>query len=89
MLVVGLELGGGVAGIYSVMTVPDAQRRGIGALMTARPLEAARSRGYRVGTLQSSSMGYPLYRRLGFQEYGRVGIYLWRGEEPHAPDAAR
>ena len=75
-----LVMGGGVAGLYNVMTVPDAQRRGIGALMTVRPLEMARARGYRLGILQSSKMGYPLYRRLGFEDYCRIGIYLWPGQ---------
>jgi ribosomal protein S18 acetylase RimI-like enzyme len=82
-----LVLGGGVAGIYNVMTVPDAQRRGIGALMTVRPLEVARARGYRLGVLQSSKMGYPLYRRLGFQDYCWIAIYLWPGEASGADNA--
>jgi hypothetical protein len=23
-------------------------------------------------------MGYPVYRRLGFEEYCRIGLYEWR-----------
>jgi len=79
-----LVLGGGVAGIYNVMTVPDVQRRGIGALMTVGPLEMALARGYQVGMLQSSQMGYRLYRRLGFEDYCRIAIYLWPGEAESA-----
>jgi ribosomal protein S18 acetylase RimI-like enzyme len=82
-----LVLGGGVAGIYNVMTVPDVQRRGIGALMTVGPLEVARARGYQLGVLQSSQMGYPLYRRLGFKDYCRIAIYLWPGEAQSADTA--
>jgi ribosomal protein S18 acetylase RimI-like enzyme len=74
-----LILGGGVAGISNVMTVPDVQRQGIGRLMTVTVLREARTRGYRVGVLQSSKMGLPLYRSLGFQEYCRVAGYLWQG----------
>ncbi len=74
-----LVLSAGVAGLYSVMTLPEVQRRGIGTLMTVVPLRAARARGYRVGVLQSSPMGLSLYRRLGFQEYCRIAGYLWQG----------
>jgi ribosomal protein S18 acetylase RimI-like enzyme len=74
-----LVLAAGVAGLYSVMTLPEVQRRGIGTLMTVVPLRAARARGYRVGVLQSSPMGLSLYRRLGFQEYCRIAGYLWQG----------
>jgi ribosomal protein S18 acetylase RimI-like enzyme len=72
-----LVLGGGVAGIYNVMTIPEVQRQGIGSLMTAVPLQEARAMGYRIGVLQSTKMGINLYRRLGFQEYGSFRIYLW------------
>ena len=29
----------------------------------------------------SSSPGYSVYRRLGFAEYCRIGIYEWRSAE--------
>jgi hypothetical protein len=40
-----------------------------------------------VGILHSSKMGYPLYRRLGFQDYCRIAIYLWPGEASAADNA--
>jgi hypothetical protein len=43
------------------------------------PLREARAAGYRVGTLQASEMGFPVYRRLGFQEVCTFGLYLWPG----------
>jgi GNAT superfamily N-acetyltransferase len=67
----------GVAGIYNVTCVPEARGQGIGSAVVLAPLLAAREMGYRVGILQASSMGYNIYRRLGFQDFGKLSLYLW------------
>ena len=73
-----LLLHAGVAGIFAVATIPRARGRGIGTALTLVPLLEARRREYRVGTLQSSPMGLPVYKRLGFREVcSPIGMYLW------------
>jgi GNAT superfamily N-acetyltransferase len=76
-----LVLEAGVAGIYAVTTLPEARRQGIGANMTALPLIEARSQGYKIGTLQASSMGHPVYRQLGFQDLYKFELYSWHGHK--------
>jgi GNAT superfamily N-acetyltransferase len=70
--------GAGVVGIYFVFTVERARRMGIGAGITLAALREARDLGHPVGVLGSSEMGYPVYQRLGFEEYCRIGLYEWR-----------
>lgn len=69
----------GVTGIYAVSTLPEARRQGIGSAITLRALLDARERGYRVGMLQSSEMGYNVYRRLGFQTCFKIKVYVHPG----------
>jgi hypothetical protein len=72
----------GVAGIYNVTCRPEARGRGIGAAVTHAPLLDACAMGYRVGILQASAMGYPVYRRLGFQDFGKLAVFLWEDNSP-------
>jgi GNAT superfamily N-acetyltransferase len=78
-----LSLAGGAAGIYSVATLPEARGRGIGAAVTHAALAPARELGYRIGTLQSTEMGYRVYQRLGFVEQFTYAIHV------HIPGGAR
>lgn len=74
----GVLMTGGVAGIYWVGTLPHARRLGLGAAVTAAALRSARDRGYRVGTLTSSQLGYSMYQRLGFRDYALFHNYVWK-----------
>ena len=66
----------GVAGIYCVATLEEERGKGLGAYVTAQPMKIAREMGYGVGILQSSEDGYPVYQRLGFEDFAKIGFYL-------------
>jgi hypothetical protein len=68
---------GGVTGLYFIGTLRPARGRGIGRAITLRPLLDAQERGLRTGILQASSMGVPVYRGLGFEQYIEIREYLW------------
>lgn len=71
----GLFTSAGVAGLYFVTVLESARGRGIGRAMTIQALREADERGYRFGVLQATSMGLPVYERLGFRAYSKFEIY--------------
>jgi ribosomal protein S18 acetylase RimI-like enzyme len=73
-----LFLGAGVAGIYNVATLPQARGQGLGAQITLHPLRQAREMRYSAGVLQSSEMGFSLYRRLGFEKVCEMEHFYWK-----------
>ena len=73
-------LGAGVAGVQFVATLPEARGQGIGAALTLAPLRETQPRGYRIGILQSSNMGYQVYQRLGFQRVCQMEHFYWSSE---------
>jgi ribosomal protein S18 acetylase RimI-like enzyme len=74
-----LVVGGGVASVYAVATVPSAQGQGIGAAITLAPLLDARAQGLVHAVLFATEQGAPVYRRIGFVDTGmRINRYMWR-----------
>lgn len=68
----------GIAGILAVGTLEAARGKGIGRSITLRPLVDARIQGYKVGALFSSDMGFSVYKKIGFVQYGVISRYLYR-----------
>jgi ribosomal protein S18 acetylase RimI-like enzyme len=64
--------GGGAAGVYCVATLPEARGQGLGAAISLQPLLEAREMGYRIGVLQSSDMGFNVYKKLGFRHLCQI-----------------
>ena len=73
-----LFLSGGVAGIYNVATLPEARGKGIGTAITHAAMKEGLQRGYQTTILQSSPMGFNVYKKLGFRENFKIKIYEWK-----------
>lgn len=63
-----LVLGGNLAGIYYVATLPDQRGKGYGTAMMEYLLGRAKQKGYFLAGLEASHEGLSLYKRLGFKE---------------------
>ena len=71
-----LSTSGGVAGLYGIVTIPHARGQGYGRAMTLAALDAGRRLGLRIAALQATDLGYPVYRRIGFEEQFRYTLLV-------------
>ena len=67
-----LTLAGGVAGLYSVATLPTSRRRGFASALIARLLRDAREEGFETAVLQAAPGAVGLYERAGFRSFGEI-----------------
>ncbi|MFX1532438.1 MAG: hypothetical protein ACFFBC_15075 [Promethearchaeota archaeon] len=70
-----LYLSSGVAGLHAVSTLSEYRNRGFGLTISRVALLDALNVGYKVGVLQASSLGEPVYRKLGFKKYCDIISY--------------
>lgn len=75
----GLHLGERSAGIYAVVTRPEARGLGLASLLTLTALHHARSSGFRYAVLHSTPMAESLYRSLGFDTIAPFHVYASEG----------
>jgi len=66
----------GLVGVYAVGTLPEARGRGIGTAMTRRAAFDGLASGASVAVLQASTMGEPVYARMGFRTVGAYPCFL-------------
>lgn len=66
---------GDAAGIYAVAVAEDARRRGYGRAVSLAALQAGADRGHRFGVLQSSQLGFGVYRGIGLTLVCRLQAY--------------
>ena len=66
---------GDAAGLYAVAVAEDARRRGYGRAVSLAALQAGADRGHRFGVLQSSQLGFSVYRGIGLTLVCRLQAY--------------
>ncbi len=66
----------GIGGVYWVAVLDEARGRGIAAAMMEHVTNLGFDRGATNVQLQASTMGEPIYRRLGYEELHRTRLHL-------------
>jgi GNAT superfamily N-acetyltransferase len=77
----GMYLSTSSAGIYAVVTRPEARRLGLARTLVLTALHAARSLGYQIAVLHSTPMAEKLYQSLGFHTIAEFRLFA--SEEFH------
>jgi predicted acetyltransferase len=72
-----LHMGGSSAGLWWVVTLEKVRRSGIGTWMTVNSLREAHEKGYNLGVLYATELGYPIYKKLGFKDYYTLQNYIY------------
>jgi GNAT superfamily N-acetyltransferase len=67
--------------IVYVAVLPEGRGRGISGRLMARALEDARDDGLDTTTLQATKLGYPVYVKLGYGDYGTLQMWERRRGE--------
>lgn len=63
-------------GVFNVMTLEGARRRGLGSALSALQLHDARDRGCLTASLQATPMAERVYMAVGFRDLGRIIEYV-------------
>jgi ribosomal protein S18 acetylase RimI-like enzyme len=78
--IASIVLAGGVAGVYSLGTLPDYQGRGFARTLLRHALEDVKQRtGVERTVLQSTRQGMSLYTKLGYRIVTEFDVYLHEG----------
>jgi GNAT superfamily N-acetyltransferase len=67
--------GSGSAGIYAVVTKPEARRLGLARLLTLTALYHARESGFRLAVLHATPMAEALYKSIGFSTIAEFRLF--------------
>jgi GNAT superfamily N-acetyltransferase len=66
--------------IVYVAVLPEGRGRGISGRLMARALADAAEQGLETTTLQATKLGYPVYVKLGYGDYGE--LQMWERRKP-------
>jgi ribosomal protein S18 acetylase RimI-like enzyme len=73
--VVGTRDHEGDCGVYWVAALPESRGRGLVGRLMHLALAEGRERGCDISTLQATTLGYPVYARLGYRDVG--ALQMW------------